>query len=74
MNNTREIETAALHGSQLTVYAKNEAEAENMINEIVFPMNTGETRRILTDKRVFCLYKMDSGKIEMYSYSFKTRN
>lgn len=70
---TRDIEKKALHNSQLTIYANNEAEAGNFIGEIVFPMNTGETRRILTDTRVFCLYKMDSGKIELYSYSFKKR-
>ena len=68
-----EIERSALHNSSLTVYAQNEAEVENIIGQMVYPMNTGEYRKIFTDKRVFCLYKMDSGKVELNSYSFKRK-
>jgi hypothetical protein len=55
-------------------YFNNLSEVESDLNISIEPMNYNESRRMIIDNRVICLYRLESGKIEAFSYEFKSIN
>ena len=71
---TTEIEKRALRQSQSTVYTDTLAEIEEINQIVIDPIAYGETKRIIAHGRVLCIYRMDSGRYECFSYLNRSRN